>query len=297
MDLEVRHLRLVRAVAALGGLTRAGRELHLTQSALSHQLRDVESHLGTQIFLRIGKRMVLTSAGERLLRSADEILDRLERTEDAIRGLAGGQSGRLRVSTGCYTQYHWLPHVLRRLRTACPRADVQIVAGAGREVDELLLDGAIDVGIADHVVQNGRLLVHPLFDDELVAVVPPVHRLASKRFLTPEDFEDETLLLDAPAETHATYQEVFASAGVRLGGVQLVAQTSAILELAMGGLGIALLTRWAVRPCVESGALRAIPLTQSGQRIRWNAFVLKELGVEPHVKEFLSAFSRVLRAA
>jgi len=297
MDLEVRHLRLVRAVAALGGLTRAGRELHLTQSALSHQLRDVESHLGTQIFLRVGKRMVLTNAGEQLLRSADEILDTLERTEHAIRGLAGGQSGRLRVSTGCYTQYHWLPLVLRRLRTACPRVDVQIVAGAGRQVDELLLDGTIDIGIANHVVENGRLLVHPLFDDELVAVVQPVHRLASKRFLAPEDFQDEILLLDAPAERHAVYQEMFVPARVQLAGVQLVAQTSAIVELVMAGLGIALLTRWAVRPYVESGALRAIPLTKVGQSLTWNALLLKELGKEPHVREFLSAFSRVLKAA
>lgn len=297
MDIEVRHLRLVRAVAALGGLTRAGRELHLTQSALSHQLRDVEAHFGTQIFLRVGKRMVLTTAGERLLRSADEILDTLERTEGAIRGLAGGQAGRLRVSTGCYTQYHWLPHVLRRLRTACPRVDVQIVAGAGRQIDELLLDGSIDIGIADHVVQDGRLLIHPLFDDELVAVVAPGHRLASKRFLAAEDFQDETLLLDVPAESHAIYQEVFASARVQLGSVQLVAQTSAILELVMAGLGTALLTRWAVRPYVEAGALRAIPLTSAGQRLQWNAFVLKELGATAPVREFLTAFSRVLRAA
>ena len=297
MDLEVRHLRLVRAVAALGGLTRAGRELHLTQSALSHQLRDVESHLGTQIFLRVGKRMVLTNAGEQLLRSADEILDTLERTEHAIRGLAGGQSGRLRVSTGCYTQYHWLPHVMRRLRTVCPRVDVQIVAGAGRQVDELLLDGTIDIGIANHVVENGRLLVHPLFDDELVAVVQPVHRLASKRFLTPEDFEDETLLLDAPAERHAVYQEMFARARVQLAGVQLVAQTSAIVEIVMAGLGVALLTRWAVRPYAESGALRAIPLTRRGQSLKWNAFLLRELEKQVYVREFLSAFSRVLKAA
>lgn len=297
MDLEVRHFKLVRAVAAFGGLTRAGRELHLTQSALSHQLRDVESHLGTPIFLRVGKRMLLTSAGERLLHSADEILERLERTEEAIRGLAGGRSGRLRVSTGCYTQYYWLPQVLRRLRAACPRVEVQIVAGAGRPVDELLLDGAIDVGIADHIVKDARLLVHPLFDDELVAVVQPAHRLAPKQFLTPEDFKDEMLLLDAPAETHTIYQAVFTPAAVQLAGVQLVAQTSAILELVLAGLGIALLTRWAVRPQVETGAVRAIPLTQTGQRLRWNALVLKELGVEPHLREFLATFSKVLKAA
>src|SRR5262245_62102227 len=123
MELEVRHLRLVRAVASSGGLTSAGRELHLTQSALSHQLRDVETRLGTPSFLRVGKRMVLTSAGERLLRSADEILGTLERTEDAIKGLAGGARGRLRVSTGRYTEYHWLPPVVTAFRATCPHVD------------------------------------------------------------------------------------------------------------------------------------------------------------------------------
>src|SRR5258705_6231396 len=147
MELEVRHLRLVRAVAAFGGLTSAGRELHLTQSALSHQLRDVETRLGTALFLRVGKRMVLTSAGERLLQSAGEILDTLERTEDAIRGLAGGRHGRLRVSTGGYTEYHWLPEVLKAFRISCPHVDLQIVAAANGEAVQLLVDGHLEVSV------------------------------------------------------------------------------------------------------------------------------------------------------
>ena len=85
MDLEIRHLQLVSAVANLGSLTRAGNRLHLTQSALGHQLRDIESRLGAPLFLRIGKRLVLTPAGERLLASAKDVLAQLQRTEDEIR--------------------------------------------------------------------------------------------------------------------------------------------------------------------------------------------------------------------
>jgi LysR family transcriptional regulator for metE and metH len=294
MDLEVRHLKLVRAVAAFGGLTRAGRELHLTQSALSHQLRDVETRLGTPIFLRVGKRMVLTSAGERLLRSADEILGTLERTEDAIRLLAGGRGGRLRVSTGVYTQYHWLPFVVRRFRTACPQVDVQIVAGAGRDVVDLLVDGSIDLGIVDRPVEDARLVARQLFDDELVAVVEPAHRLASKRFAEPEDFEDETLLLDAPVESHAVYQQFFAPAGVRLASILLADQTSAMLELVRAGLGVAILARWAVQPLVRRGILQTVRLAPAGQLRHWNALVLKELGATTYVTEFLGVFSRAL---
>jgi DNA-binding transcriptional LysR family regulator len=90
---------------------------------------------------------------------------------------------------------------------------------------------------------------------------------------------------------------MFVRAHVQLAGVQVMSQTSAIVELVMAGLGVALLTRWAVRPYVESGALKAIPLTRGGQSLKWNAFFLRELGTQPYVREFLSAFSRVVKAA
>src|SRR5947208_5837690 len=116
MDLEVRHLALVAAVADLGSLTRAGDRLHLTQSALSHQLRGIESRLGAALFLRVGKRLVLTPAGERLLASAREVLDTLDRTEDEIRQMGKDRSGILRITTECYTCYHWLPPLLVHYR-------------------------------------------------------------------------------------------------------------------------------------------------------------------------------------
>ena len=297
MDLELRHLKLVRAVAALGGLTSAGRELHLTQSALSHQLRDVETRLGTPLFLRVGRRMVLTTAGERLLRSADEILGTLERTEDAIRSLAGGRRGLLRVTTGGYTEFYWLPPALKAFRAACPNVDLQIVSGNG-DVGRLFLEGLIDVAIVNHPVGDARLLVRPLFDDEVVVIAPPGHELASKRFVQPEDFIDQTLLLDLPPGEHAIFQRVLAPAGLSPDRIQVVAQTGAIVELVKAGLGIALISRWAVEPLVRAGVLRAVPLTRRGERDSWNALVLKDLADTPYMRAFLAivvkAFNRTI---
>src|SRR5882724_6330139 len=126
MDLEVRHLQLVSAVADVGSLTRAGDQLHLTQSALSHQLRDIESRLGTALFLRVGKRLVLTPAGERLLGSARDVLGRLEHAEQDIRDLGRARAGLLRLTTECYTCYHWLPALLTQYRRRFPRVEVRI---------------------------------------------------------------------------------------------------------------------------------------------------------------------------
>ncbi len=130
MILETRHLRLVGAVAEHGTLTRAGRVLNLTQSGLSRQLLDLETRLGLPLFHRLGKRMVPTSAGERLLAAARRALPQLADVEEELRRLAGGRAAILRVSTECYTCYHWLPGVLPRFTRRFPQVDVQIVAEA-----------------------------------------------------------------------------------------------------------------------------------------------------------------------
>src|SRR4051812_38571879 len=126
VDLEIRHLQLVAAVAEVGSLTRAGDQLHLTQSALSHQLRDIEGRLGAALFHRRGKRLVLTPAGEHLLESARDILERLRQTEDTIRHLGRAQRHVLRITTECTTCYHWLPPLLTTYRQRCPGVDVRI---------------------------------------------------------------------------------------------------------------------------------------------------------------------------
>src|ERR1700686_2378608 len=107
--IEVRHLKLLVTVAQEGSVTEAGKRVNLTQSALSHQLRDAEEKLGTALFLRLGRKMVLTPAGERLIPCPRRVLDELSDTEPQIEGLNGGARGVIRLSTECYTCYHWLP--------------------------------------------------------------------------------------------------------------------------------------------------------------------------------------------
>src|SRR5215472_13626923 len=109
MNLEIRHLKLVEAVAETGSVTRAGHRLHLTQSALSHQLRDAEEQLGVALFERKNGRMSLTSAGGRLLETARTVLAELERAESEIQRSSGPARGLLRISTQCHTVYHWFP--------------------------------------------------------------------------------------------------------------------------------------------------------------------------------------------
>src|SRR5262245_32924337 len=116
MEVDVRHLKLVATVAERGSLTKAGDQLHLTQSALSHQLRDLEARLATPLFLRVGKRMVLTPAGDRFLTLARRVLADIDDAEYEVKRLGGNHRGLLRITTECYTCYHWLPPLLKLFR-------------------------------------------------------------------------------------------------------------------------------------------------------------------------------------
>ena len=292
MDLEVRHLKLVRSVNTHGSLTRAGAELHLTQSALSHQLRDIELRLGSALFLRVGKRMVLTPAGEQLLRSAVEVLATIERTEEAIRRMAVAGGGVLRISTECYTCYHWLPSLLKEYRRAHPRVEIQVVGEATQHPLPYLLDGRLDLAIVSDPVRDRRLVTRRLFDTEMVVIVAPRHALATQPYVRVEDFADETLIIYPPKEESSVYQEVLVPAGVRPAELQQIQLTEAIIELVKAGLGIAVLARWAVAPHVKAGTLRAVPLTRRGYRRTWSAATLKDMARVPYVRNFIDLVAR-----
>jgi len=286
MDLEVRHLKLVAAVADVGSLTRAGDRLHLTQSALSHQLRDIEARLGAPLFLRVGKRLVLTPAGERLLASARDVLERLERAEHDIREMSSDRAGLLRITTECYTCYHWLPPLLLHYRRTFPRVEVRIdVNATGRPVD-MLLAGKIDLAVVSSPVADRRLATRAVFEDELVVVASRRHRFAQQTHVKLADMRDETLFVYPPKEESSVLQNTLLPGGAAPARVEEVLLTEAIIELVKAGLGVAVLARWAVQPVVDAGAVVARPLTARGLHREWKVVMPKDLARADYVVEF-----------
>jgi LysR family transcriptional regulator for metE and metH len=275
VDLEIRHLKLVQAIAEEGGVTRAGARLHLTQSALSHQLRDAESRLGVPLFLRLNKKMVPTPAGERLLASGRGVLEQLQRAEDEVRRIATEREGALRIAVECYTCYHWLPSLLAAYRDSHPHVDVQIaVEETGRPI-QALLEGRLDLAVISDPPSDRRIRVRPLFEDEMVVVVAPGHPLAERPYVRPEDFADQHLYIYSTPEDSTTIQRVLVPAGVAPRQVSQAQLTEAIVELVKAGLGISVMARWAVAPHLASGALRALPLTRKGYTRKWSAARLR----------------------
>jgi LysR family transcriptional regulator, regulator for metE and metH len=292
VKLEVRHLRLLAAVAEEGSVTEAGRRLHVTQSALSHQLRDAEEKLGTALFLRLGKKMVLTLAGEKLLDAARKVLEELRCAEAQIEGLSGGTLGVVRVSTDCYTCYHWLPPVLKKFQAKFPRVDVDIVLEATARPVDALLAGRLDVAVTTAPPRNKSLRLTPTCEDELMIVLAPKHRLASSSRVEPRDLAGETILCYPPKEDSTLLSKVLRPAGIEPQRVVAIPLTESIVDMASAGLGIAFLARWAITNYVQEGRVVVRPLGKSGFRRQWYAATLRNGPIAPYVTEFVNLLVR-----
>lgn len=287
MDLEIRHLKLVAAIAETGSVTRAGNRLYLTQSALSHQLRDAEEQLGVALFERKSGKMILTGAGERLLQGARCVLGELERADLDIRKNGSPAKGLIRISTQCITVYHWLPPRLILFQKQFPDVEVQLVIEATHNPFKALVEGKLDLAIVNDPVRNRKIQYLPLFQDDVVVAVPSGHRLAGKNWAAPEDFATESILLYPPKEESTLLTKILGPAGIRPRRIREVTLTEAIIEMVIGGLGIAALPKWTVGPQLASGALVGVPLKPPGYRWNWSIAQLRENRAQVYVQEFI----------
>ena len=285
--LETRHLRIVTAIAEAGTVSQAALRLHLTQPAVSHALRDLESRLGVALFMRRRRKMEPTAAAERLLESAAIVLAELERAERALGEHSRGQRGVVRLATGCYTCYHWLPGLLSQFRISHPDVDVRIEPEVTYSVGRALLDGRLDIAVVPQPIGDPRVLEEPLFEDELVAVVSPEHKWAHRPFVTARDFAPEDLILHVPPDQSDFMLRVLRPASVEPRRLLQLRLTEAVIGAARGGLGVTVLPYWVVAPELDAGRLAQVRITRAGLHRRWYIAVPRDRREAPAVSELV----------
>jgi LysR family transcriptional regulator for metE and metH len=287
---ETRHLSLLVELAACGSMNAAAARLHLTPSALSQQLRELEQRLGGKLFEREWRQLRPTPAAIRLTESARSMLAELLRAEADVRALLRGEAGSLRVATACQHSYGWLPAVLRHFKREFPKVEVEIVPEAATAPGDWLAERKLDVALVAHEKRmDRRLSVTRLFRDELVAVVGRGHVWFTRRsiplraFAEQHLFSDEgALRLDAPLG-HALHQ-----AGVRPHKLTLLpALGGAPLEMARANLGVAIMARWMLEPALRGGELAAVRIGTRGLHLAWSAATRNE-NAEPSVARFVA---------
>jgi LysR family transcriptional regulator for metE and metH len=293
--MELRHLRLIRTVHETGSLSASASRLFLSQSALSHQLKEIENEFRTEVFTRVNKKMVLTPAGERLLITADRIMNELDRNEADLKKLISGENAELRISTHCYTFYHWLAKVLRAYSRDFNGVDVNIITEATYDTVNWLEAGKLDLTIINFDPCSSNLNLYKLFDDELCVVLGAAHPLSGRKMIEPEELIDYTFFTYlTPQYKNITYKEVFESRGLEPAETKRIQITEAILELLKVTDGFTVLSKWAIKPYI-SRDLRVIKLSRKKICRRWYAATLKYEKTPPYILGFIKALKENYR--
>ncbi len=265
MHIEFRHLRTVKAIHDAGGLARAADQLNITQSALSHQMKGLEDQTGVELFVRRSKPLRLSAAGERFLRTAERVLPEIANLEAEFDGLREGSAGRLHNAIECHACFDWLLPVLEQFRRAWADVDVDIRPGLAFTALDALEREAVDLVISSDPEEADGITFAPLFDYSPVFVAAANHPLASKAYVTPEDFRGETLLTYPVDRSRLdVFSMLLEPAGVEPAAIRQVELTEMILLLVASGRGVAVLPDWVLREVKYHSDYVTRPITEKG---------------------------------
>lgn len=245
--LERIHLAVVQEVEKQGSLTAAANVLCVTQSALSHSMKKLEQQLGTDIWLREGRNLRLTQAGEYLLAVANRVLPQLNQAEERLRQFAQGERGALRIGMECHPCYQWLLKVASPYLAAYPDVDVDVkqkfqFGGIGA-----LFGYEIDLLVTPDPLYKPGLKFVPVFDYEQVLVVARDHPLAKAKYVKPQQLTNE-ILITYPVATDRLdiYNQFLMPAGVTPKRHKAIETTDIMIQMVASGRGVAALPRWLV---------------------------------------------------
>ncbi len=245
--IELRHLRTLVALKDTGSLVEAAGRVFLTQSALSHQIKDLESRLGCSLFIRKTRPVRFTTAGRRLLKLADEALPLVHNAEHDLDRLAGGESGRIFMAIECHSCFDWLLPAINEYREGWPDVELDIASGFHFAPLPALARGDLDLVITADPIEELGLAYVPLFSYEAQLAVCRDHELADKPWVEPADLANEVIICypvdRARLDIFTSFLDPANVEPVRVRNAEL---TTMMVQLVASGRGVACLPNWAL---------------------------------------------------
>lgn len=281
------HLEILSAIKEHGTLTKAAESLHLSQSALSHSIKKLESQLATEIWKKDGRTLRLTAAGEKIQTLANRVLPQFAHTELLIKQIAKGELGSLRIGMECHPCYQWLLRVIQPYLVQWPSIDMDVKQEFQFGALGALLSYEIDVLITPDPLFKPKIEYIPVFDYEHRLVVASSHPLAKQDFVEPEQLRDE-VLFSYPVEPMRLdiFSQFLNPAKCSVKRHKNIETTEIMLQMVAAGRGICALPGWLVDEYSKSMPIKSLRFGVNG--IAKQIFV----GVRKHERdiEYLNDF-------
>lgn len=288
MHIEFRHLRTIKAIHECGGLAKAADQLHITQSALSHQVKGLEDQAGVELFVRRSKPLKLSAAGKRLLRLAEQVLPQIEATLAEFTGLRDGNSGRMHIAIECHACFEWLFPVLEEFRRSWSDVDVDIRLGLAFDALPALMKEEVDLVVSSDPEELPGIDFIELFDYKAVFVASKDHPLAQKDYVDAQDFRGQTLITYPVERTRLdVFSQLLIPAKVEPASVRQAELTAVILLLVASNRGVSVLPDWVVREVKYSSDYVTRPLTKNGVTRRLYAAIRSDERDKPYMQQLI----------
>lgn len=287
--MEIRQLRAFVAIAETETFTAGAKRIHVTQAAISMQIRQLELEVGAQLFTRTPRRVILTEAGEVLLERARRILREHDAARAEIAELVGAERGRLRIgsaSSNFTTQA--LPNILQKLKAKFSNAEISVVSATSEAMVEKIMNGDLDMAFVSLPVESPNISTELLFSDEIVAVAHPSHPKADRKVISAAALAGENLILgEKGGNTRRQFDEFFMAMGVKPNIVMELSRQSAILEMVKNNMGVGIAGVKGVSKEVKDGKL--VSWWIEGAQINWELGLARLRGgyESPIMQEFV----------
>lgn len=289
--MEIKFLRLIKTIAEEGSIANSSEKLFLTQSALSHQLKDLEIQLGFKAFYRTRNKWELTEEGNVLYRTACTVIDSIEDGLSTIQQIRVGAAGKIKVSTECYSFYQGLPFFIQKLGVLYPEIEVDLVLEATHHPVLKVMANEIDIAIVTSKPSDKELVSIEIFEDEIFAVLHRENPLNDSEYLDVHDFLDLHLIIHSfPLKTVSVYEIFLNPNRVMPTKISAVPLTEVALEMVQANIGITCMPKWTLRSFKLSDELSFKKIGKHGLKRKHYLVVRKSDFGKKYINDFLLNF-------
>ena len=292
--MDLRQLEIIRAIAETGSFTAAGHKLHVSQSAISRQILLLEDELKEPVFLRVGRRIRITPAGESLLQLSHRVFQDLKDTTAGITDSQESLRGTVRLLGGMTVCLYVFPALLTELKRQHPEIELKLMSGSSEQCLARLRSGAGDLALLTLPIEQPDLVTVPVLQEELLVVTAAKHPLSRKKKVLPQDLVRQPFVLFEPgSNSRRAIDEFFLSARIEPQIVMETENVEIIKALVRNGLGITIIPYQAVARDVTSGQMHCARI-EGRSLVRETGWIYPKMSRTPRaVQEVIKAFERV----
>ncbi len=289
--MELKYFRLIKTIAEEGSIANSTEHLFLTQSALSHQLRELEERLGFKVFHRTRNKWELTQEGSELYKLANDLFSSIDKGFSAIKHIKEGSKGAIKLSAECQSFFHSIPSFIQKMGILYPEIEIDVTFGATHQTISQVLSDDIDIAIVTYKPASEELESIKVFEDEIFAVIHKENPLNSLEYLEASHFENVHLLINSfPLESVAVYEQFLKTHRINPIKISAIPYTEITLSMIYANMGIMCAPKWQLAPFKLSNKLMFKRIGKNGLKRKHYLVVKKEQRNKKYIQDFISNF-------